>query len=129
MKKIAHKLDFGNTPLNGKNPFFEEMKQKQIGFSPLVICSFFEGFDVLQVYSEISKEYVYAIYWAEKLVGHIYMGEMYSDYDIIKISEKIFPPNLSDLDNYINKAKGIWYHKYPNNHYAFILDKVLKKIK
>ncbi|MDR2205776.1 MAG: hypothetical protein LBE36_06450 [Flavobacteriaceae bacterium] len=113
---------------NPENPLLKEMERKGIGFSPLVMCEFFEGMDVLQIYGEKTKEYIYALYFSGKLVGHAYFGDTLKSEDIMKIQEKYFPPTWDRIQEYVNKTSEVWYGKYDQSQYAFVMERTLKKI-
>lgn len=115
---------------NPENPFLQELQQKQIGFSPLVFCEFFQGMEVLQIYGEESKEYLFAIYFSGKLVGHVYYGQKYSDAELAILKKNLIPPTWDQIFDYVKKTSGIWYSKFDQSQYAFVLQEVnlLKKI-
>ncbi len=103
------------------HPLFREMQQKQLGFSPLVFCDFFQGMDVLQIYGEETKQYFFAIYFSGKLIGHIYDGDMFTDEELVGIKEKYFPPLWNMIDEFVNSTTGAWYRKWDQSQYAFVL--------
>lgn len=115
-------------PAAEDNPLFKELHQKRIGFSPLVFCEFFQGMDVLQIQSEKTKEYIFALYFSGNLIGHAYFGNMYSDADIIKIKQKFFPRTWDEIENYVKNTSDVWYYKFAPEQYAFVFDKLLTKI-
>jgi hypothetical protein len=112
------------------HPFFQELHQKRIGFSPLVFCEFFQGMEVLQIYGEESKEYFFAIYFSGNLIGHIYLGDTFSDEDLATIKDKYFPPTWDQIYEYVKTTSGVWYHKCEPSQYAFVLQEpnIVKKI-
>jgi hypothetical protein len=114
---------------NPENPLFNDWEEKQIGFSPLVFCEFFQGMEVLQVYGEQTKEYVFALYFSGKLVGHAYFGKKLTLEDIMKIQKKYFPPTWDRIQEYVKKTSDVWYYQYHPSQYAFVMEKVLKKLK
>jgi len=115
-------------PPKGDNPIFNEMYQKKIDFHPLPFCEFFQGMDVLQIYGQETKEYIYALYFNSRLVGHVYHGDLYSEKQILQIKEQFFPPTWEEIQNYVNETSGVWYAKMHQSQYAFVFDRVLKKI-
>ena len=115
-------------PANGDHPLFKDLHQKRIGFSPLVFCEFFQGMDVLQIYGEATKEYIFALYFAGNLVGHVYFGDKFTDADILKIKRNYFPPTWGSIQEYVNNTSDVWYYKFAPSQYAFVFDRVLKKI-
>lgn len=115
-------------PADAAHPLFKEMEQKKIGFSPFVFCEFFQGMEVLQVKGEETKEYVYGIYAGGRLVGTVYFGDLYNEEQLLKIKQNFFPPTWDEIQNYVNSISGVWYAKMHPSQYAFVFDKVLKKI-
>ncbi|WP_312750521.1 hypothetical protein [Epilithonimonas hominis] len=115
-------------PDSGDHTLFKELHQKRIGFSPLVFCEFFQGMDVLQIQGAISKEYIFALYFSGKLIGHAYFGSIFSEEDILQIKRLYFPPTWDQLQEYVNKTSDVWYYKFAPEQYAFVLNKVLQKI-
>ncbi|MFL9835009.1 hypothetical protein [Chryseobacterium terrae] len=115
-------------PANGDHPLFAEAYRKRIGFSPLTFCEFFQGMDVLQVMGEETKEYIYGLYFGGRLVGTAYFGNLYSDEMLLKIKKEFFPTNWEDIQKYVREKSGVWYAKMHPSQYAFVFDKVLKKI-
>lgn len=114
---------------NPENPLLSEMLQKRIGFSPLVICDFYEGFEVLQIYGNESKEYIFGNYWNGNFVGFIYLGDKWDLKKVTEICEIYMPKKWDEIwDYHIKYGDKIWYHKYPNSHYAFVMEKTLKKL-
>lgn len=113
---------------NPENPLLKEMEQKQIGFSPLVMCEFFEGMDVLQIYGNTSKEYIFALYLGGKLCGHVYFGSVYTEKQIQNIKERFFPPTWDQIYEYVKKGSEAWYYTFAPSQYAFIMEKVVQKI-
>lgn len=112
------------------HPLFEEMNRKNIGFSPLVLCEFFQGMEVLQVMGEETKEYMYAIYFSGRLVGSVYFGVLYTEDQQVRIKKEFFPPTWDEIQNYVNNISGVWYYKLHPSQYAFVLENpnILKKI-
>ena len=113
---------------NNENPLWADMEQKQLGFSPLVMCEFFEGMDVLQIYGHESKEYIFALYFNEKLCGHCYFGTVYTEKQIQNIKARFFPPTWNQIFEYVKNTSGVWYSKFDQSQYAFVMEKVVQKI-
>ena len=116
-------------PADGDHPLFRELHQKRIGFSPLIFCEFFQGMDVLQMYGEATREYIFALYFGGKLTGHAYFGDKLTDADILKIKSKYFPPTWESIQEYVNNTSDVWYYKFAPSQYAWVYEKLLKKVK
>lgn len=115
-------------PADDEHPLFKQLHQKRIGFSPFAFCEFFQGFDVLQMQSNATKEYIFALYFSGQLVGHVYLGDQYSEDDILTIKKQFFPPTWEDISEYMKRNPGVWYMKYAPEQYAFVFEKCLQKI-
>lgn len=111
-----------------ENQLLKDLHQKRIGFSPLVFCEFFQGMDVLQLQSVKTKEYIFALYFSGKLIGHVYLGNLYDDARIKKIKDKYFPPTWKEIQKYVNTTSAVWYCKFDRSQYAFVLENILQKI-
>lgn len=116
-------------PEGENNKLFSEIEIKKIGFSPIAICSFFEGIQVLQVQSNKNKETLFGLYFNNILVGHVYDGKRYKEEEVLEIKTKYFPKKWSNIEEYSNTIEGIWYCKFPIDQYAWIYQRVLTKIK
>lgn len=115
-------------PPDAEHPLFRDAYQKRIGFSPLPFCEFFQGMDVLQIMGEETKEYIYALYFAGRLVGTAYFGDLYDEDQLLRIKKEFFPPTWEEIYDYVKEKSGVWYYKMHPSQYAFVFDKVLKKI-
>lgn len=115
-------------PADGNHPLFVDAYQKKIGFSPLPFCEFFQGMEVLQIFGEETKEYIYALYVSGRLVGAVYFGDLYDDKEIAQLKKHYFPPTWEEIEEYVKLKDGVWYSKMHPSQYAFVFDKVLKKI-
>ena len=105
------------------------LEQKLLEFSPYTICEFYQGFDVLQLYGNESKEYIFGNYFNGKYCGYIYLGDKYSLEEVSKICEIYMPKNWKDVSEYHLKfSSEIWYNKLKPSQYAWIFNKVLQKI-
>ena len=114
---------------NTENPLLSDMLQKRIGFSPLVLCEFYEGFEVLQIQGNESKEYFFGNYFNGKYCGHIYFGEKYTQIEAAKLCNKFMPKNWDQIQQYVNDyGSEVWYWKFHQSQYAFLLQNVLQKI-
>ena len=115
--------------LESKNKLLQELHQKRIGFSPFVFCEFFQGMNVLQVYGHNSGEYTFGLYdSAGNYIGHVYFGTKYDQVEIARICVQYMPPNYNQVFEYIKNNEDATYMKFDNSSYAFVLEKVLKKI-
>lgn len=102
---------------------------RQIGFSPMFFCEFFQGMEVLQMRGNESKEYIFGIYWSRRLVGHCYFGERYTVADLIKLVGTYMPPTIEELKEYdLKYGSDIWYCKFHPSQYAWIYDRVITPI-
>ena len=109
--------------------FKKTLHQKRIESSPYVMCSFYEGFHVIQIQGKKSKEYFFGSYFNGKYCGHIYMGSKYSQLDAAKICEYYMPKQFSEIDEYSEKhEENMWYFVPPMSQYAWIFNRVLTKI-
>jgi len=115
-------------PPEADHPLFKDAYQKRIGFSPLVFCEFFQGMDVLQLYGEKKKEYVYGLYMRGRLVGTVYFGDLYSDEEILQLKKYFFPEDWDDIKKYVRSKEGVQYYKMHPSQYAFVFDKLLKRL-
>lgn len=112
-----------------ETPELKELSLKKIGFDPLYFCEFFEGKKILQIYGEESKEYIHGIYRYDEFCGFVYLGEKLSWKEVAEIADFYFPKHLCYLQDYVNKFWGkIWYWEFDQNQYAFIYQRVVKKI-
>lgn len=113
-----------------ENNLLQELNKNMNSFSPLVFCEFFQGMEVLQIYGEETKEYIFAHYFSGKLVGHTYLGSYFTESEIGTLKRNYFPPTLDMVDEYVKKTDGIWYYKYDQSQYAFVLQQpcVLQKL-
>lgn len=116
-------------PIDYTHPISKALEQKRIEFSPYTFCEFFQGFDVLQLQSQATKEFIFVLYFSGQLVGHVYLGERYSKDDLLTISKDFFPPNWDLIKEYQKKNPEVWYYKYAPSQYAFVFDKILEKVK
>lgn len=101
--------------------------QKLICFNPMFFCEFFEGMDVLQVYGEESKEYIFGLYFSGKYCGHVYFGEKFTQEKLAEICSVLMPPTWDKIQEYVNNCAGVWYYKYDQSQYAWIYEKVITK--
>ncbi len=108
---------------------WEAQEQKQIDFSPYIFCEIFANVEVLQVYGEETKEYVFALYKGGRFIGTAYFGTLYSDKDLFIIKRDYIPENWDDIPEYMRTISGVWYHKFETNQYAWVYDKILNKVK
>ncbi len=112
-----------------QNPIWNEIEQKKLEYSPLVMCSFFQGMDVLQLYGLESKEYIYGVYFAGRLRGTLYFGDLCTEEQIFEIKRDYFPENWEDIYEYVKEKSDVWYCKLDPSNYAFVLENpnILKK--
>lgn len=108
---------------------WQAQAQKRIDFSPFNICEFFTDMEVLQIFGEATKEYVYALYKGGHLVGTAYFGTLYKDKDLLNIKKEFIPEKLDDIGKYVKEKSGVWYAKFHQSQYAWIYDRVLTKVK
>jgi len=115
-------------PADGDHPLFKEAEQKGIGFSPLPFCEFFQGMEVLELYGEETVQYVFGVYACGRLVGALYFGDLYNDKNIAQIKKHYLPKTWDEIDEYVQTKVGVKYKKMHPSQYAFVFEKVLKKI-
>lgn len=115
-------------PADCEHPLFKQLHQKRLGFSPYTFCEFFQGFDVLQIYGEKTKEYIFALYFNGNLVGHVYFGDVLTDKDIRYVQKNFMPPTWSQIDEFVKKTSEVWYSKFAPSQYAFVFDRILEKV-
>lgn len=115
-------------PPGADNPLFRDAAVRQIGFSPLTFCEFFQGMDVLQLMGEETKQYVFGLYWAGRLVGTVYFGDLYTKDQVLALEKEFFPPTWDEIGKYVKSKDGVWYSKMHPSQYAFVFENVLKKI-
>ncbi|AQY21467.1 hypothetical protein [Riemerella anatipestifer] len=118
---IEHDNKIAVKNLLGKAP-------KLIEFAPMFFCEFFEGLDVMQIYSEKTKEYLFGIYAAGRLVGHCYFGDKYTPKQLADIADCYLPKKYDEMKEYRLKHTDIWYHKPKPSQYAWIYENILEKI-
>lgn len=106
----------------------EACERKQIEFRPLSICEFFTDMDVLQIRGEESGELVFGIYFGGRLVGHVYLGDLYSHKQLIYIVENFLPKHWNEIDEYARTTSEVWYAKFDPSQYAWIYERILTKI-
>lgn len=114
---------------NTENPLLSMLNQKSIGFSPLVFCEFYQGFQVLQIQGIETKEYIFGNYFNGKYSGHIYFGDVLSQTEVAKICELYMPKYWHQIKDYvILHCEKTWYYKFHQSQYAFVLENVLQKV-
>ena len=102
---------------------------KKQGNVPLAMCEFFEGFEVLQTQGIQSQEFIFGIYFSNQFCGHIYFGEKWTQQQVSQICQDIMPPNWNDIEDYVDrKSEKVWYYKMHPDQYAWIYERVIKKI-
>lgn len=115
-------------PADADHPLFKEAEQKCIGFSPLPFCEFFQGMDVLQMYGEDTGEYIYGLYIGGRLVGTVYYGHLYTEIQVAQLQKHYLPKDWENIPEFVLEKKGVKYCKMASSQYAFVFDRVLKKI-
>jgi hypothetical protein len=106
----------------------KEVNQKLIEFTPFAMCSFYEGFQVLQIQGIESQEYFFGNYFNGEYKGYIYLGTKFSQLDAAKVCELYMPKKWDEIFEYFKKyGDKIYYSKYPDSQYAWIFKKILKK--
>ena len=128
MKNHFPNYDFVLKDQNEEQKIFKDFAQKLIEFQGYSICDFFANMDVLQIHGNKSKQDIFAIYFGGRLVGTIYLGDLYSENDLIIIKKKFVPPKWEEICQYAIKTSEVWYHKLEQQHYAWIYKKVLKEV-
>lgn len=113
---------------NISDDHWQAQAQKRIDFSPFNICEFFTDMEVLQIFGEETKEYVFGLYKSGLLIGTAYFGSLYSDKDLLQIKREFIPEKWDDIPNYVKEKSGVWYYKFHQSQYAWIYDRVLTKI-
>lgn len=103
--------------------------QKLLESTSYSICSFYEGFTVLQIFGEESKEYFFGNYFNGRYCGHIYMGRKFTQVEVAAACNIYMPPELKDLHEYELKfGDKVWYHVYTEDQYAWIFNQVVTKV-
>ena len=115
-------------PPGEDHPLFLDAAKKGIGFSPFVFCEFFQGMEVLQLLGEETKEYIFGLYHGGRLVGTVYFGDLYTKEQLLRLEQEFFPATWDEIPEYEKEKSGVWYAKMHPSQYAFVFDKVLKKI-
>lgn len=114
---------------NSENPMLKMLHQKSIGFSPLVFCEFYQGFQVLQIQGIKTGEYIFGNYFNGEYCGHIYLGTDLNQTEVAKKCEKFMPKKWSEINEYVIKhCEKIHYWKFHPTQYAFVLENVLQKL-
>ncbi|WP_300685499.1 hypothetical protein [Chryseobacterium sp.] len=103
--------------------------QKRIDFCPILICEFFTDMEVLQVFGEETKEYIFGLYKSGLLIGTAYFGNLYNDKDLLQIKREFIPEKLDDVQKYVKEKSGVWYSKFHQSQYAWISDRIITKVK
>lgn len=114
---------------NISNDHWRAQAQKRIDFSPFNICEFFIDMEVLQIYGEETKEYVFGLYKCGRLIGTAYFGDLYTDKDLYLIKRDYIPEKWDDINEYVKEKEGVWYCTFHQSQYAWIYDRILTKVK
>lgn len=113
--------------MNSRIPL--HIDQQLLEFQPQVICTAYQGFEVLQIQGLDSKEYWFGNYFKGKYCGYIYWGDKFTHKQSFVVCKEYMPPHLDLLDEYDEKyGHKIWYKKIDTAEYAWLCEKLLVKI-
>ncbi|SDE68682.1 hypothetical protein SAMN05421544_11823 [Riemerella columbipharyngis] len=104
-------------------------QQKLIEHCPMFFCEIFMNMEVVQIRSLKTNEYMHGIYFNGNLIGHFYIGKIYSYKEQLAIVEKYMPPKYLQFQEYSRKYKEIDYTPIPYDGYAWIYDRILTEVK
>lgn len=108
---------------------WKALDQKLIEFTPYAMCSFYKGFNVIQMYGLESKEYFFGNYFNGKYCGCIYSGTVFSQVEAARLCDAYMPKDFSELKRArIENCEKVSYDVFPASQYAWIYDRVISKI-
>ena len=103
--------------------------QRLIEFTPYALCSFYKGFNVIQMYGLESKEYFFGNYFNGKYCGCIYSGTAFTQVEAARLCDAYMPKNYQDLNkSRIEFCEKVSFDEIPISQYAWIYDRVLTKM-